>query len=362
MKNAKVLSALGLMTLASTAALAASAAPTLGSVLDASGISVSGALAASLRQNVSVRNSPTEQARSNFQVDQGLLSIAYQPKEGFGGVVDLATGETVSQGGQVAGSTAGVVVSQAYVQYKSGDLTVIGGRFYTAAGYEVFPAAGNLFVTRSETFGKESTYHTGFRASYALGNSFTVFGGLNNGVFADSASGSCSSDCDNYASTLKNRGVELGATFSPISDLSMALTAYSGKTNVVDALGTTHNDADSQYLYSFTASYNVTKALTVAINVDQGNPNSRINPTGKYEAYAGYVTYALSDATKLGVRLEEISLRRKAGMDNNTGAVAAVLSHSFAKNFDLRTELSDVDTESGDNRKVKLAVQGVLKF
>ena len=48
MKNAKVLSALGLMTLASTAALAASAAPTLGSVLDASGIKVSGNVAGSL--------------------------------------------------------------------------------------------------------------------------------------------------------------------------------------------------------------------------------------------------------------------------------------------------------------------------
>jgi len=390
MKNAKVLSALGLMSLASTAALAASG-PTLGSVLDASGVKVSGNMAVSLRQNVSVRGT-TDQARSNFQVDQGLLSIAYQPKEGFGGVVDLATGQEVAQGGQVGVSTAGVVLSQAYLQYKSGDLTLIGGRYYTAAGYEVFPAAGNLFVTRSQTYQLESTYHTGVRASYAVSNSLSVFGGLNNGVFAGSAFAkktvdptkataptSCvalnqvnsptsvdvtGNNCDAYASTLKNRGVELGTTWSPVSGLSLALTAYHGKVLVSDDSTqpsvVSVNDSISQNLYSFTASYNISKDLTVAVNIDQGNAladDSIVNV--KYNAYAGYVTYALSNATTLGLRLEEIS---KRGVNNNTGAVAAVLSHSFAKNFDLRTELSDVDPETGDDRQVKLAVQGVLKF
>lgn len=381
MKNAKVLSALGLMSLASTAALAAGG-PTLGSVLDASGVKVSGNVAVSLRQNVSVRGT-TDQARSNFQVDQGLLSIAYQPKEGFGGVVDLATGETVAQGGDVGGSTAGVVLSQAYLQYKSGDLTLMGGRYYTAAGYEVFPAANNLFVTRSQTYSLESTYHTGIRASYAVSDSLSVFGGLNNGVFADSTlyvdpeteelvdvSGSCissaedqveSGHCDAYASTLKNRGVELGINWSPIENLSLALTAYHGKAGVSDDLGVDHNDSVSQNLYSFTASYKATDALSVAVNIDQGNSlaDSELFGEKKYTAYAGYVTYALSDATTLGLRLEEISRR---GVNDNTGAVAAVLSHSFAKHFDLRTELSDVDEETGDNRQVKLAVQGVLKF
>jgi hypothetical protein len=365
MKNAKVLSALGLMSLASTAALAASG-PTLGSVLDASGVKVSGNVAVSLRQNVSVRGT-NNQARSNFQVDQGLLSIAYQPKEGFGGVVDLATGETVAQGGDVGGSTAGVQLSQAYLQYKSGNLTLIGGRYYTAAGYEVFPAAGNLFVTRSQTYQKETTYHTGVRASYAVSDSLSVFGGLNNGVFADDPASECThgtpvvTTCDAFASTLKNRGVELGVTWSPISDLSLALSSYHGKANIQDTLGATHNDSESQNLYSFTASYKVSDAISIAANIDQGNTNAKLYGN-KYTAYAGYVTYALSDATTLGLRLEEISKRRVASVDNNTGAVAAVLSHSFAKNFDLRTELSDVDPEAGDNRHVELAVQGVLKF
>lgn len=392
MKNAKVLSALGLMSLASTAALAAGG-PTLGSVLDASGVKVSGNLAVSLNQNVSVRGG-SDQARSNFQVDQGLLSIAYQPNQGFGGVVDIATGTSVAgQGGGFADQTAtstsctvdpatgecdptaapvgflttttitpskqtSTAVTQAYIQYKSGDLTVIGGRFYTAAGYEVFRADSNLFVTRSQTFGLESTYHTGVRATYAVSDALSVFGGLNNGV---SANGN-----DSEASTLKNRGVELGVNWSPVKDLALALTTYHGKlTNAaaVDVLGPTHNQASSQNLYSFTASYKVTGDLNVAVNIDQGNTDSSgAANANKYTAYAGYVTYALSDATTLGLRLEEISARRQAGLDNNTGAVAAVLSHSFAKNFDLRTELSDVDQQANDDRQVKLAVQGVLKF
>ena len=396
MKNAKVLSALGLMSLASTAALAASG-PTLGSVLDASGVKVSGNVAVSLRQNVSVRDEAAKQARSNFQVDQGLLSIAYQPKEGFGGVVDLATGETVGQGGDVGGSTAGVVLSQAYLQYKSGDLTLIGGRYYTAAGYEVFPAAGNLFVTRSATFGLEPTYHTGVRASYAVSDSLSVFGGLNNGVYAGSNNSeqplidfidglqsppSCvdltnaspavtSKTCDAYASTLKNKGVELGVTFAPISDLSLSLTSYHGKAIVNSISGSDLNKSASQNLYSFTATYKLTSALTLAANFDQANFYASVpapfDNAFKYNAYAGYVTYALSDATTLGVRLEEISYRRSVGTKNNVGTATAVLSHSFAKNFDLRTELSDVDAQRNvgdtpDNRHVQLAVQGLLKF
>ena len=336
MKNAKVLSALGLMSLASTAALAAGG-PTLGSVLDASGVKVSGAVAASVRQNAN-------SAENNFQVDQALLSIAYQPKEGFGAVVDVASGEDVaSLGGNVAGGNSNVAggnngtsasLTQAYLQYKTGALTVVGGRFYTAAGYEVFPVTGNLFVSRSLTFGTEPTYHTGLRASYAVNSSLTVNVGVHNGIYQDATYPYAS---DATANTLKNKSAEIGATWAPTSDLSLSLTHYRSKL-----------ETD---LFSFVATYNVTSDLSLALNADKTRGADATN-------LAVYAMYALSDKVKAGLRLEELN---PDGTNNNTGAVAAVVSYAAAKNFDIRTELSDVDPQT-DKRSIGAAVQGVLKF
>ena len=344
MKNAKVLSALGLMSLASTAALAASG-PTLGSVLDASGVKVSGNVAASFRQNAN-------NAQNNFQVDQALLSIAYQPKEGYGAVVDVASGDYNSQGGSVANPSSGVKLSQAFLQYKSGALTVQGGRFYTAAGYEVFPVTGNLFVSRSLTFGEESTYHTGVRGTYAVSDSLSVIAGVNDGLFTN---------LDNEASVTKNKTFELGATLAVSSDLSLGLTAYKGKKNTVPAPGATGAATNNQSLYSFVATYNATKDLALALNVDMKNSGASLgNPdSDKATNIAVYATYAISDKVKAGLRVEE--LNPKGTAKNNTGSVTAVVSYAAAKNFDIRTELKDVDAQ-GAKRMVTGAVQGVLKF
>ena len=343
MKNAKVLSALGLMSLASTAALAASG-PTLGSVLDASGVKVSGNVAASFRQNAN-------NAQNNFQVDQALLSIAYQPKEGYGAVVDVASGDYNGQGGNVANPSAGVALSQAYLQYKSGALTVQGGRFYTAAGYEVFPVTGNLFVSRSLTFGQESTYHTGLRANYAVSDSLSVVAGVNDGLF-DNGTAATATGVDNQDSVTKNKTLELGVNWALTSDLSLALTGYQGKSQD----GAAGSPGVKQSLYSLVASYNVTKDLSLALNADMVNTTN--TDAGKATNIALYATYAISDKVKAGLRVEELNPK---GSGNNTGAVAAVVSYAAAKNFDIRTELSDVDPQ-GVQRSISGAVLGVLKF
>ena len=332
MKNAKVLSALGLMSLASTAALAASG-PTLGSVLDASGVKVSGAVAASFRQNAN-------NAQNNFQVDQALLSVAYQPKEGFGAVVDVASGDDLGlQGGNVSAGNNGTSASltQAYLQYKTGALTVVGGRFYTAAGYEVFPVTGNLFVSRSLTFGTESTYHTGLRASYALNDTLSVNVGVHNGIYQDPTPCPCTADAT--FNTLKNKSAEVGVNWAPMSDLSVAFTHYRSKLE--------------DDLFSLVATYNVTSDLSLALNADKVSGADATN-------LAFYATYALSDKIKAGLRLEELN---PDGSGNNTGAVAAVVSYAAAKNFDIRTELSNSDKQgAGNKRSTAAAVQGVLKF
>ncbi len=371
MKNAKVLSALGLMTLASTAALAASAAPTLGSVLDASGIKVSGNVAGSYIQAASVPADQPSQATGTFNIDQALLSIAYQPKSGFGAVVDIASGTSVTglqvgtnnypvyggQGGKVSGNNeTSTALTQAYIQYANGGLTVIGGRFYTAAGYEVFPVTGYGFVTHSQTYALESTYHTGVRASYAVNDMLSLSLGVNDGVFAMK---------DQYQSTLGDKTVEFGAVVTPIKDLSVAFTGYVGHTGA-------KNNTDKESLFSLVTSYNITKALSVALNVDQGKYCDTTDNC-KYTAYALYGSYAFNDQLKLGLRAEQVKPKGNnvaflsgsvfaTTQQQKTDAVAVVLGYSPAKNFELRTELSDVDVQGATPRIMIGAVQGVLKF
>jgi len=347
MKNIKVLSAVGLISLASSAAMAASG-PTLGSLFDASGIQVNGAVAGSFRQNLSVPN--PDQAKNAAQVDQALLSINYLPKQGFGAAVDVASGDYNDQSGNVGNPASGTKLSQAYLQYKSGSLTVQGGRFYTAAGYEVFPVVGNLFVSRSATFTGstvagaefkgESSYHTGLRATYAKSEALSLVLGVNDGIY---------DNLDNQPSVSKDKAIELGLNWKATSDISLNLSVNNGKTGP---------GGQRQSLYSLVATYSLSKDINFALNYDRGNYDN--TESGKWTAVALYGMYDLSDKVKLGVRLENVTQRLES--KKGTGGVAGVVSYAAAKNLDIRTEVSDVDVEGPTPRKMQAAVQGVLKF
>lgn len=106
------------------------------------------------------------------------------------------------------------------------------------------------------------------------------------------------------------------------------------------------------------ASYNLSKDISLALNVDQGNYAN--TDSTKWTAIALYGSYAVNDKVKVGLRLEDIN--PKLSSANGVGSVTGVVSYAAAKNFDLRTELSDVDVEGSTPRSMKGAVQGVLKF
>ena len=334
MKNTKVLSVLGLMSLASSAAIAASDAPTLGNLFTNTGINVSGAVAGSFRQDAN-------DALNSFQVDQGLLSVSYQPQTGFGAAIDVATGDYNDQSGNVGRPKSGVALSQAYLQYKRGALTVQGGRVYTAAGYEVFPVTGNLFVTRSLAFTNESTYHTGLRAGYVVNDAVKVSAGIHDGLF---------NNLDNQASVTKNKAFELGASWAYSPNLSLSFTGYQGKNAALD----------KQFLYSYVATYAFSKDLSFAVNFDRGQKSA--SDADKWNALAVYATYAVTDKTKVGLRLEDLNVKKETAPFNDTGAWALVVSRTVTQSLDVRAELSDIDEEGPKDRNLQGAIQAVLKF
>src|SRR5690348_2457891 len=206
------------------------AAPTLDKVLEASGISMSGYIDAGYtyaNKNVdpaaggfSTRVFDTQ--NNSFGLNQFGLTVAKQPKEGFGGLVNLTVGrdaEFIHSFPEASGATSGSSmfdVTQGYLQYASGPLTVIAGKFTTLHGTEVIASTGNTNISRSMLFGAVPFTHTGVRATWALSDTVSLIGGVNNGW-------------DQLTDANKGKTAELGATLNPIKPLSITLSGYSGQ-------------------------------------------------------------------------------------------------------------------------------------
>src|SRR6266581_5697000 len=224
MKKLLIATAVSAAFAAPTPALAQVArAPTLSQVLDASGLDVSGYLDAGY--SYANRNVETggfsdrvfDSQNNSFALHQFALRVAKQPTRGFGGVVNITVGsdaQVIHSFPEVTTSTFDV--TQAYGQYASGPLTVIAGKFVTLQGTEVIWSPSNSNFSRSILFGAIPFTHTGVRAGYAVSNTVTLYGGINNGW-------------DQLTDANKGKTIELGATIIPIKPLTINATGYFGK-------------------------------------------------------------------------------------------------------------------------------------
>jgi hypothetical protein len=133
--------------------------PTLDKVLEASGISVSGYIDAGYtyaKNGAGFTDRVFDGQQNSFALNQFGLTVAKQPKEGFGGLVNLTVGRDAQfihsfPEPQPGGSMFDI--TQAFLQYAGGPLTVIAGKFVTLQGTEVIASTGNTNISRSILFG-----------------------------------------------------------------------------------------------------------------------------------------------------------------------------------------------------------------
>ena len=352
---------------AAAAAPAAPTGPSLADVLTASGLAVTGYVSATYEHFSGV---PTfrqfDVDRNSFSLNQAGVQIAYQPKEGFGGVLQL-----------IAGNDAGIVntaegtggsnfdVLQAYAQYVTGSWTIIGGKFLTAVGAEVIAPTGNTNISRSLTFYSEPLTHTGLRVTYAVNDQVSLFLGANNGwnIVHD----------NNNSKT-----VEFGASFTPNKMWSFAVQGYSGKEPTDAGVDGTRTIVD------FVGTWNATDALTVILNYDFGRQENQLAGTvakpatrsATWNTGALYVNYAINPTWRVSLRLEE--LNDKDGLYFLTGTSQKVkegtitVGYDPSKNFELRLEgrfdksdkstfLDSNGTSFNDNQK-SVALEALFKF
>jgi hypothetical protein len=351
------------------------AAPTLDKVLEASGISVSGYMDAGyshMDKDASKFTTRVFDVENNsFALRQFGLTVAKQPKEGFGGLVNVTLGKdaqvihsfpeftTVNSGSMFD-------ITQGYLQYATGPLTVIAGKFVTLHGTEVIASSGNTNISRSILFGSVPFTHTGVRGTYALSDTISLIAGVNNGW-------------DQLTDSTRTKTIELGATFNPIKPLNIAVSAYSGKETA--PLATPGNPEGNRTSLNSVISYTIIDPLSVGaelLSVTQDNASVSGGGTGKakYTGEALYVTYMFMPKLRGVLRVENFDDKdglRYATADRKykeiTLTASYLASDSFEGRAELRRDSADKDaffkygSGAADSKSMmSVALQALYKF
>lgn len=230
----------------------------------------------------------------SFQLDQAGFSLAYQPKQGFGALVDLVAGQDVRiLHASEDGHPSSFDVRQVYAQYATGPLTVIAGKFLTLAGVEFMNPVLDTNFSRSLLYTlSQPIDHTGVRTQLALTGTLNLFAGVNNGWNITSVS---------FHSTTG----EAGAAWTPSKAFSLSTAAYFGKSELLP--GTMNAVDANKTLLDVAATYNATSALTFIVNVDWNRQdhafflNSR---DASWYGAAAYVNYAFNTKWRVSLRGE----------------------------------------------------------
>ena len=339
--------------------------PTMGQILNASGITTSGYFDVIYNHaNRDLQNGFCDRVadcqNNNLALHQFGLQVAKQPKEGFGWLVNVTAGLDAKAFESYPFNTAGsgyqqVDLTQAYGQYAHGPVTVMAGKFTAIPGMEVIWQPSNYNTSRSILYSAEPFTETGVRVNYALNDSVTLVGGVINGW--DQVSGGASG----------GKTVELAATVAPIKPLSFTISDYNGKMNsaVGGFAGTTATiggvtnvvPTGDRNLLNVVVNYNPIDPLTLGldyVNVSQRNfgqlvPGSVVgspvygNPiTAKYDGYALYATYMFTPKWRLALRAENFNDQNgfHFGVADTTYREAtATLSWLESDSFELRGEI-----------------------
>jgi hypothetical protein len=367
-----VASVFALPTVVLGQAAPAPAAPTLDKVLEASGLSLSGYVDTAYQhadRNIEGGFSTRvfDSQNNSFVLHQVGLQMAKQPKEGFGGLVNITAGKDAGIIRSFDSTDSTFDVTQAFAQYATGPLTIIAGKFVTLSGSEVIWSPSNPNFSRSILFGAIPFTHTGVRGTYAPSDMITLIAGVNNGW-------------DQMRDMNKGKTLELGVIGMPIKPLMITGSYYGGQEPSFITGVTGRRDS-----FNLVGTYNVIEPLSLGLEyLRVQQENAVFNSTGtaakgKYSGFAGYLSYTFMPKLKGTVRAEAFDDKDALhfGMPAATTSgskykeYTLTLAYLAADNFELRGEIRTdranqaVFTENSTNFSKTLttfAVQALYKF
>ena len=345
--------------------------PTMGEIMAASGVSVGGYIDTSYDYldgdgafiMPGVANRVFEGTPSGFNLHQVGLILAKLPAEGVGGLVNITAGSDAdiiaaagSDGGEQYAGNDNFDVTQAFVQYASGGLTVMGGKFVTMAGAEVINSTANANASRGILFGYAIPFgHTGVRTSYKVNDNLTLVAGVNNGW-------------DQQSDTDDQKIGELCAMITA-GPVAFGAVAYMGQEPVAAGV------SDDRTLVDVVASFTAGMA-TVVLNADYGKQKNSdgagIGTEATWSGVAGYLNLKFSDTFASSLRAEYFDDEDgfRTGVVQKWKEVTLTTNFTIAENLNLmpevRYDVSDKDSFADgaevDDSQLGAMVKAVYKF
>ncbi len=308
---------------------------------------------------------------NGITLQQLAVTVAYQPENGFGGLVNPLFGRdaksTASFGyDENNGPTdMGYDVLQVFLQYAKGSFTIIAGKFVTLVGEETIDPTNDTNFSRSLLFSFATPdTHTGIRGTYVWNDKLKFILGLNDGW-------------DNIRDWDRGKTIEYGIAYNPNAKLSLSAQGYTGEERVVPKTAT--GPKGQRTLIDLIASYNATDKLSLAANFDYGSQNNAFLVTGEngdasWIGIAAYLNYKFNDTWRLSLRGEDFDDRNgyRTGISQTIKELTFTVGYSPIKNLEFRGEtrrdFSNVFSyQDRDNfllRKFQqsFAIEGVYKF
>ena len=342
------------------------------------------------RRNVFTSGAPSrvfDLEKNGLAVRQVAVTVASQPEQGLGGLVNLTAGKdadliaaykTDPNNGKGCNVATGLNadgtscdrdrfdVTQAFLQYASGPWTVSGGKFVTLAGAEVIASPSNPNFSRSILFGYAIPFtHTGLRVKYAFNDMLSLTGGVNQGW-------------DDIKDTNSSAGYEIAAAFAPSKLVSLAVMFHGGKERV-GGLVDTGPDGERN-LFDAVLTVTPIDNLALVLNYDRGSQDNTAGavPSGATKAvwsgWAGYANYQITDQWKVSLRAETFDDKDgyRTGLVQKWKEATLTLAWLPVAAVELRGELRrdrsnvaaflDRDGATGRNSMTSYGLQLLYKF
>lgn len=308
---------------------------------------------------------------NGIMLQQAGVTLAYQPKQGFGGLVTPVIGHDTyifapyGWDPYYGSQWLGFAIPQAYLQYAVGSWTFMAGGFIEIAGAENLFSYNDTNFSRGILWGYAEPFTVmGLRASYVPNDKLTFLIGLNDGW-------------DSIRDTSRQKTIELGAsyTFNPI--FSLASYIYSGQQRIADR--TSSGPTGQRTLFDLITTINATDKLSLILNYDGALQTKALLPAGNvaeavWQGLAGYVNYKFSDKWLTSLRGEIFSDRNgyRTGVVQSWKEATLTLGYKGVKNLILRAEtrhdFSNVSSFVASNgigvgsNQQSYALEGVYQF
>jgi hypothetical protein len=288
-----------------------------------------------------------QNANVQLQINDGQL--AGKIEGSFGTDADV-----IASNGQ---SRSGLNLTQANLQYTTGPVTLLAGKFETLAGAEVLESPSDTNFTRSYLFGYAVPFtHTGARLTYAYNSKLSIVAGLNNGW-------------DDWKFAGKKDTFEGGILLTPSPGYALTLDTYNGNDfalfgvkaqdivvggvpAVIPGIAPLYTD---RRLYDGVLTLHPTGSLTLIANYDNGEQLGGAGlgqpafGSAQWIGIAGYLNYQFNPLYGLSLRKETFNDKQgfRTGIAQRVQSNTATLSYSPGK-YIIRGEYR-LDGSDGPN-------------